>query len=152
MQLPPLATTSIGSFPRPHWLAKTNVTRASFVVPPETMQEACDDATALVLRQQEKLGLDLVTDGEQRREGFIFHIAGQWNVVDTQTLKNKERSRTLVMNQMVPRIVGKITRRSAAAWSCDSSHWIADSPRPQWNSGSTSWFQSNNRGVLSHGR
>ncbi len=90
MQLPPLATTSIGSFPRPQWLAKTNVTRAAFVVPPENMQEACDDATVLVLRHQENLGLDVVTDGEQRREGFIFHIAGQWNGVDTQNLAVKE--------------------------------------------------------------
>src|SRR5262249_17539135 len=91
MQLPPLATTTIGSFPRPHWLEKTNVTRASFVVAPEDMQEACDDATVLVLRHQEKLGLDVVTDGEQRREGFIFHIAGQWNGVDTRNLAKKER-------------------------------------------------------------
>jgi len=69
LNLGPLATTSIGSFPRPQWLAKTNVTRIAFVVPPENMQEACDDATILVLRHQEKLGLDLVTDGEQRRTG-----------------------------------------------------------------------------------
>jgi len=110
----PLATTSIGSFPRPHWLAKTNVTRAAFVVPPEGMQEACDDATVLVLRHQENLGLDVVTDGEQRREGFIFHIAGQWNGVDTQNLALKERYRNRIMNQMVPRIVGKVTRRSPA--------------------------------------
>ena len=115
MQLAPLATTSIGSFPRPHWLAKTNVTRAAFVVPPEGMQEACDDATVLVLRHQENLGLDVVTDGEQRREGFIFHIAGQWNGVDTQNLALKERYRNRIMNQMVPRIVGKVTRRSPAA-------------------------------------
>ena len=115
MKLPPLATTSIGSFPRPQWLAKTHVTRAAFVVPPENMQEACDDATVLVLRHQEKLGLDLVTDGEQRREGFIFHIAGQWDGVDTKNLANKERYRNRVMNQMVPRIVGKVTRRSPAA-------------------------------------
>jgi 5-methyltetrahydropteroyltriglutamate--homocysteine methyltransferase len=115
MQLPPLATTSIGSFPRPQWLAKTNVTRATFVVPSENMQEACDDATVVVLRHQEKLGLDVVTDGEQRREGFIFHIAGQWNGVDTETLAPKERYRNRIQTHMVPRIVGKVTRRAPAA-------------------------------------
>jgi 5-methyltetrahydropteroyltriglutamate--homocysteine methyltransferase len=115
MHLAPLATTSIGSFPRPRWLAKTNVTRAAFVVPPENIQEACDDATILVLRHQEKLGLDLVTDGEQRREGFIFHIAGQWTGIDMENFALKERYRNRVANQMVPRIVGKITRRSPAA-------------------------------------
>src|SRR5262249_35106191 len=115
MKLAPLATTSIGRFPRPQWLAKTHVTRAAFVVPPENRQEACDDATIIVLRHQEKLGLDLVTDGEQRREGFIFHIAGQWNGVDTENLVVKERYRNRIMNQMVPVIVGKVTRRAPAA-------------------------------------
>jgi 5-methyltetrahydropteroyltriglutamate--homocysteine methyltransferase len=114
MQLPPLATTSTGSFPRPQWLAKTEVTRAAFVVPPEHLQEACDDATVVVLRLQEALGLDLLTDGEQRREGFIFHVAGQWNGVDTKNLAPKERYRNRIMRHMVPRIVSKITRRSPA--------------------------------------
>jgi 5-methyltetrahydropteroyltriglutamate--homocysteine methyltransferase len=115
LKLPPLATTSIGSFPRPRWLAKTTRGRVAFIVAPEHMQEACDDATILSLRQQEQLGLDLVTDGEQRREGFIFHIAGQWDGIDTRTLVLKERYRNRIMNQMVPRIVGKVTRRSPAA-------------------------------------
>jgi len=116
MQLPPLATTSIGSFPRPKWLATNEqVTRSTFVVPPENMQEACDDATALVLRHQENLGLDIVTDGEQRREGFIFHIAGQWDGVDTKNLVKKERYRNRVQTHMVPRITSKVTRRAPAA-------------------------------------
>jgi 5-methyltetrahydropteroyltriglutamate--homocysteine methyltransferase len=114
MKLGPLATTSIGSLPRPTWLAKTNRGRVAFLVSPDHMQEACDDATILALRHQEDLGLDLVTDGEQRREGFIFHVAGQWNGVDTKNLVLKERYRNRVMNQMVPRIVGKVTRRSPA--------------------------------------
>ena len=129
MQLPPLATTTIGSFPRPHWLAKTNVTRASFVVAPEDMQEACDDATVLVLRHQEKLGLDVVTDGEQRREGFIFHIAGQWNGVDTRNLAKKERYRNRIQTHMVPRIIGKVTRCSPAAVE-DTRFAKANTDRP----------------------
>ena len=114
MKLGPLATTSIGSFPRPTWLAKTNRGRVAFLVASDRMQEACDDATILALRHQEDLGLDLLTDGEQRREGFIFHVAGQWNGVDTKNLVLKEKYRNRVMNQMVPRIVDKVTRRSPA--------------------------------------
>jgi 5-methyltetrahydropteroyltriglutamate--homocysteine methyltransferase len=129
MKLPPIATTSTGSFPRPHWLATTNVTRASFVVPPEYLQEACDDATALVLRHQEKLGLDLVTDGEQRREGFIFHIAGQWDGVDTKNTAVKERYRNRASRHIVPRVVGKITRRSPAAVE-DTRFAKANTDRP----------------------
>ena len=48
MTFPPLATTSIGSFPRPGWLAKTHVTRAEFIVPKEHLEEAYDDATIVV--------------------------------------------------------------------------------------------------------
>ena len=77
--------------PRPKWLAKTNPHARRLCGAPENMQEACDDATVNALRDQENLGLDLVTDGEQRREGFIFHIAGQWNGVDTENLVMKER-------------------------------------------------------------
>jgi len=129
MQLAPLATTSIGSFPRPKWLATTHVTRAAFVVPAENMQEACDDATVIALRHQEKLGLDLVTDGEQRREGFIFHIAGQWNGVDTKNLAKKERYRNRIQTHMVPRIVGKVTRRAPAAVE-DTRFAKANTDRP----------------------
>ena len=115
MKLPPLATTGIGSLPRPTWLAQTHRTRVEFKVPAEQMQQACDDATIIALRLQESLGLDLVTDGEQRREGFIFHIAGQWTGIDTQNLALKEIYRNQVLNRMVPRITGKVTRRLPVA-------------------------------------
>lgn len=115
MKLPPLATTSTGSFPRPRWLAKTHVTRAEFIVPPEIMQEACDDATVVCLKHQEELDIDLVTDGEQRREGFIFHIAGVWDGVDTKNTGVKEKYRNRISRHIVPRIVGKISRRGPAA-------------------------------------
>lgn len=115
LKLPPLATTGIGSLPRPQWLGKTNRTRVEFGVPAEILQEACDDATVLALRLQEKLGLDLLTDGEQRREGFIFHIAGHWTGIDTKTLGQKEIYRKRVQNFMVPRIVAKVTRQTPAA-------------------------------------
>ena len=114
MKLPPLATTGIGSLPRPAWLGRTNQTRVEFGVAPEHHQEACDDATLLALRLQETIGLDLVTDGEQRREGFIFHIAGQWTGIDTVTLGKKEIYRRRANARMVPRITGKVTRRAPA--------------------------------------
>ena len=114
MNLPPLATTSIGSFPRPRWLAKTHVTRAEFIVPEEHLAEAYDDATIVVLNHQAELGLDIATDGEIRREGFIFHIAGRWDGVDCVNLGVKERYRNRVQPRPVPRITGKIIRRAPA--------------------------------------
>ena len=114
MKLPPLATTGIGSLPRPGWLATSQHTRVAFTVAPQHHQEACDDATILALRLQEKLGLDLLTDGEQRREGFIFHVAGKWTGIDTETLGLKGIYRKRVRDTMVPRITGKVTRHAPA--------------------------------------
>ena len=82
MRLGPLTTTSIGSFPRPHWLADTERNRVTFRLEGEALREAQDDATIVTLREQEEIGLDLLTDGEQRREGFIFHMTRTWDGID----------------------------------------------------------------------
>ena len=76
MTFAPLTTTSVGSFPRPTWLANTKRNQLSFRLEGDELRGAMDDATVLVLREQEALGLDLLTDGEMRRTTFIFHIAG----------------------------------------------------------------------------
>ena len=68
-----------------------------------------------VLREQEELGLDILTDGEMRRKHFIFHIAGEWDGIDTEDLVNKTIYRNRAANRMVPRITGKIVRRTAAS-------------------------------------
>jgi 5-methyltetrahydropteroyltriglutamate--homocysteine methyltransferase len=110
-----LATTSVGSFPRPGWLADTKRSEAEFRMTGEVLKEALDDATIVVLREQEELGLDILTDGEMRRRHFIFHIAGAWDGVDTTNLVNKTVYRNRAANRMVPRITGKIARRAAAS-------------------------------------
>jgi 5-methyltetrahydropteroyltriglutamate--homocysteine methyltransferase len=110
----PLTTTSVGSFPRPTWLAQTKRNELTFLVADDHLNEAMDDATVVVLREQEELGLDVLTDGEMRRTHFIFHIAGQWDGVDTAAPVKKEVYRNRVMPRMVPRITGKIARRAAA--------------------------------------
>jgi 5-methyltetrahydropteroyltriglutamate--homocysteine methyltransferase len=69
----------------------------------------------LVLREQEKLGLDILTDGELRRMHFIFHIAGAWDGIDTRTLATKTLYRNRTTNRLVPRVTGKIARRAAAS-------------------------------------
>ena len=110
-----LATTSVGSFPRPGWLAETQRSEAAFRMTGAPLEEALDDATVVVLREQEELGLDILTDGEMRRTHFIFHIAGQWDGIDTENLVNKTIYRNRTANRMVPRITAKIVRRDAAS-------------------------------------
>ena len=58
MQLPPIATATIGSFPRPSWLAATDRSRVNFRLEGDALKEAQDDATALNMRTQEQIGLD----------------------------------------------------------------------------------------------
>jgi 5-methyltetrahydropteroyltriglutamate--homocysteine methyltransferase len=114
MRLGPLSTTSIGSFPRPSWLADTDRSRVNFRLAGDALREAQDDATLVTLREQEVLGLDIVTDGEQRRAGFIFHMAATWDGVDLVNQAQKDTYRRRVAPRMVPRITGKVRRRAPA--------------------------------------
>jgi 5-methyltetrahydropteroyltriglutamate--homocysteine methyltransferase len=115
MPFGPLTTTSVGSFPRPTWLAHTKRNQLTYRLDGDELKEAMDDAMALVIREQEELGLDLLTDGEMRRTTFVFHIAGRWDGVDIEHQVSKQIYRNREANRMVPRIVGKIVRNDAAA-------------------------------------
>jgi 5-methyltetrahydropteroyltriglutamate--homocysteine methyltransferase len=110
-----LATTSVGSFPRPAWLAQTARNEVTFRMSGDALQEALDDATVVVLCEQEELGLDILTDGELRRTHFIFHIAGTWDGIDTHNLATKTVYRNRSANRLVPRVTGKIVRRGPAS-------------------------------------
>jgi 5-methyltetrahydropteroyltriglutamate--homocysteine methyltransferase len=111
----PLMTTSIGSFPRPLWLAATDRGHAHFRHEGAALEEAQNDATILSLVEQEELGLDIVTDGEQRRERFHYHAMRGWDGVDfvNTAVKTAFRGRTNYP-QVVPRIVGPLRRRAPA--------------------------------------
>ena len=114
MQLPSIAATTIGSFPRPTWLAQTDRSRAIFRLEGAALKEAQDDATALSIRTQERIGLDLLSDGEQRRTGFINHILAAFNGIDLVHEGEKQIYRRRELPRWVPRITGKISRRSPA--------------------------------------
>jgi 5-methyltetrahydropteroyltriglutamate--homocysteine methyltransferase len=115
MPFGPLATTSVGSFPRPTWLAQTKRNQLTFRLEGEALRQAMDDAMALVLCEQDELGLDILTDGEMRRTSFVFHIAGQWDGVDTERLVTKTIYRNRAADRLVPRITGRVVRRAPAA-------------------------------------
>ncbi len=78
------------------------------------LREALDDATRLILRQQEEIGLDLLTDGEQRRPHFISHVLAAWDGIDLAKPGIKSLYRRRAQEHLVPRIVGKVKHRSAA--------------------------------------
>jgi 5-methyltetrahydropteroyltriglutamate--homocysteine methyltransferase len=78
LSLPAFATQLVGSWCKPQWLADHDqvygVEGTWWRVPPEHRDEAFDDAVRLAVYDQERAGLSLVTDGEQRRQTFSGHF------------------------------------------------------------------------------
>lgn len=114
MKLPAIATTTVGSFPRPSWLANPDRSQVNFRPEGAALKEAQDDATRLAMQTQERIGLDLLTDGEQRRTHFINHILAAFDGIDLVNQGVKKIYRRREQDHVVPRIVGKVHRRTAA--------------------------------------
>ncbi len=114
-----LPTSLVGSYPQPGWLidrAKLSkqVPRVPagelWLVPPEDLEAAQDDATILAVRDQERAGLDIITDGEQRRESYSNRFATALDGVDVENPGTAiNRSGRPIP---VPRVVGPIQRRN----------------------------------------
>jgi 5-methyltetrahydropteroyltriglutamate--homocysteine methyltransferase len=115
-----LPTTLVGSYPQPDWLidrqrlATVVVPRVRFRdlwrVPVEFLEQAQDDATVLAIRDQERAGIDIVTDGEMRRESYSNRFATALDGVDIDN-PGQAPTRTPGRTQPVPRIVGEVKRR-----------------------------------------
>src|ERR1700681_5072656 len=108
----------VGSYPQPDWLIDRDKlskqvprVRADdlWLVARDKLEAAQDDATILALRDQERAGLDILTDGEQRRESYSNRFATALDGVDLDnpgTTINRNGEPV-----PVPRIVGPIRRR-----------------------------------------
>lgn len=115
-----LPTTLVGSYPQPDWL----IDRAGLAgqapprvrmnklwrVAPDWLEQAQDDATVLAIREQEAAGIDIVTDGEMRRESYSNRFATALDGVDIDN-PGQAPTRTPGKTQPVPRVVGPIRRR-----------------------------------------
>jgi 5-methyltetrahydropteroyltriglutamate--homocysteine methyltransferase len=117
--LPLLPTTLVGSLPQPEWLIDRQklVSRLPprvrltelWRVAPEWLEQAQDDATILAIRAQERAGLDILTDGEMRRESYSNRFATALEGVDIDNPgQTVSRSGKL---DIVPRVTGKIRRK-----------------------------------------
>jgi 5-methyltetrahydropteroyltriglutamate--homocysteine methyltransferase len=116
--LPPLPTMIVGSLPQPDWLIDRERlghqfpprvrARELWRIPPQFLQEAQDDATLAAVRAQEEAGLDVVTDGEIRRESYSNHFATALGGLDLEhpgTVRNRSG-----IEIPVPRVVAEIRR------------------------------------------
>jgi 5-methyltetrahydropteroyltriglutamate--homocysteine methyltransferase len=114
-------TTIVGSFPQPDWLIDREKLAGRFPprvrarelwrIPPQYLSEAQDDATLMAIRAQEEAGLDIVSDGEIRRESYSNRFATALDGVDLDS-PGTALDRSGHPNP-VPRIVGRIRRRHA---------------------------------------
>ena len=114
-------TTLVGSYPQPEWLIDRSKLAGRF--PPRVralelwrveksfLEEAQDDATVLAIRAQEQAGLDIITDGEIRRESYSNRFATALEGVDIDN-PGSALDRSGHPNP-VPRIVGRIRRKHA---------------------------------------
>src|SRR5438270_1484133 len=114
-------TTLVGSYPQPEWLIDQAKLAGRFPprvrakdlrrIPEPWLAEAQDDATVLAIRAQEEAGLDIVSDGEIRRESYSNRFATALEGVDLDN-PGTGLDRSGHPNP-VPRIVGKIRRKHA---------------------------------------
>lgn len=75
--IPPMAVTGIGSWPRPRWMLDAVHAFVEGRLDEGRFQETADDAVRLAITAQERAGIDMVTDGEQRRDSFAAFVAGR---------------------------------------------------------------------------
>src|SRR5271169_1109313 len=114
-----LPTTLVGSYAQPEWLIDRAKLAGRFPprvrakelwrVTPEWLEQAQDDATLLAIRDQERAGLDIITDGEMRRESYSNRFATALEGVDIEN-PGTALDRSGHPNP-VPRVVGPIRRR-----------------------------------------
>ncbi|HVK18208.1 MAG TPA: cobalamin-independent methionine synthase II family protein, partial [Fimbriiglobus sp.] len=75
--LSPFAVMGIGSWPRPGWLVRALHERLSGRLPEPAFEEYADDAVRLAVAAQERAGVDVVTDGEQRRDNYASFVGAR---------------------------------------------------------------------------
>ena len=112
-----LPTTVVGSYPQPDWLLNRQMlskivprTRMQELwrIPAEFLEQAQDDATLLAIRDMERAGIDIITDGEIRRESYSNRFATALEGLDLEH-PGEVRTRSGAMTP-VPRVVGKLRR------------------------------------------
>ena len=111
-------TTVVGSYPQPEWLIDRSLLAANtpprvrmqqlWRVAPELLEQAQDDATLIAIRDQERAGIDIVSDGEMRRESYFNLFATALDGIDL------DRPGTVISRTgkpaLVPRVVGRVRR------------------------------------------
>jgi 5-methyltetrahydropteroyltriglutamate--homocysteine methyltransferase len=115
---PLIPTTVVGSYPQPEWLIDRDALRRRRVprlhapelwrVSADLLETAQDDATVLAIRDMERAGIDIVTDGEIRRESYSNRFGLSLEGIDTA---NPATVPGRGAPTLVPRVIGRIRRQ-----------------------------------------
>ena len=112
-----LPTTVVGSYPQPDWLVDRQMLSKSvprtrmmqmWRIPEAYLEQAQDDATIVAIRDMERAGIDIVTDGEIRRESYSNRFATALEGIDSENpamITSRSGQQT-----PVPRVIGEIRR------------------------------------------
>jgi 5-methyltetrahydropteroyltriglutamate--homocysteine methyltransferase len=132
-----IPTMLVGSYPPPTWLVDRAVLTGNspprvrmqqvWKVDPEHLEEAQDDATLTAIHDQERAGLDIITDGEVRRESYFNRFANALDGIDIDnpaTVLGRQGKPT-----KVPRVIGPI-RRTKPVLLHDVEYLRAHTDRP----------------------
>jgi 5-methyltetrahydropteroyltriglutamate--homocysteine methyltransferase len=113
-----LPTTVVGSYPQPDWLVDRDMLSKTvprirmtemWRIPSRWLEQAQDDATIVAIRDMERAGIDIITDGEIRRESYSNRFATALEGIDIEKpgfIKARSGAQT-----PVPRVVGKVRRQ-----------------------------------------
>jgi 5-methyltetrahydropteroyltriglutamate--homocysteine methyltransferase len=104
-----IPTSTIGSMPKPAWLTDSwySVT-GRWRLQGEALDQAFEDATRLAVADQEAAGIDIITDGEQRRPTHYSYFLDQLDGLDLAALRAKSM-RAGKLTQDVPQVVGPVS-------------------------------------------
>ena len=106
-----LQTMLVGSLPRPTWLVPPNAMYVSWKLQDDALREGQDDAVLLALADQEEAGLNIVTDGEQRRRHYIWgFVEGLTGLDFSRLVEIETRGNRYGIKVRAARVVGPVRR------------------------------------------
>ena len=134
----PFLTTVVGSMPKPTWLQEKLALNADskqvhgkgadWVLSGDVLEAAQDDAVRLTLHDQERAGIDIVSDGEQRRKSYVTYVTGRLEGFDYEVLAKKWTRNNRRLAE-VGRCVGPVKRGSPIVVN-DLRFTLAGTDRP----------------------
>lgn len=122
-----LPTTTVGSLPKPSWLAQPEVLWSPWSLQGDTLIEGKQDALRIAVHEQTRRGIDILSDGEQTRQHFVTTFIENLSGVDfdkRETVRIRNR-----YDASVPTVVGEV-RRERPVFVDDATFLRASTDRP----------------------